>query len=73
MYYEIDMTNGSGGQVHCIVEGPVFDPNDVQYPYKMIECFKNTRGWPKEGLGISGDWIVKGDTEIKRKYPEYFI
>ena len=73
MYYEIDMTNGSGERVHCIVEGPVFDPNDVQYVYKMVECFENTRGWSEEALGISGDWIVKGDTKVKRQYPEYFI
>lgn len=71
MYYEIDMSTAVG-RVHCIVEGPEYDPNGTSFEYNMIKIFENGREWCNP-VAVTSDWIVKGDTEVKRKYPEYFI
>ena len=66
MYYEIYLSDIYGAIFHAIVK--------ERYPngYEILHIFENRGGW-KTPIRIDDNWIVKEDTEVKRKYPEYFI
>ena len=68
MYLEIYVKTPDNKEFHGIVE----ETKSKYTDFNIIKVFKNTKKWCSP-IGISGSWIVKEYSDIKRKYPEYFI
>jgi hypothetical protein len=69
-YKEIYYRDPKRGNFHAICYCKRFDTNGTQYYFEKV--FQNEIGWYPPIL-INRKWIITKETNIKRRFPEYFI